>query len=70
MATVLRSVRARLLNVEDVLPGGAVFGGLEGFWIDATLVAELGRGAHPDSADEAVDPRAARRAPTRRGSAS
>ena len=41
MATVLRSLRARLLSVEDVLPGGAVFGGLEGFWIDATLVAEL-----------------------------
>jgi len=41
VASVLNAVRKQLLAVEDVLPGGAVFGGREGFWIDGTLVAEL-----------------------------
>jgi hypothetical protein len=41
MPTVLQSLRKRLLALDDVLPGGAVFGGREGFWIDGTLVAEL-----------------------------
>jgi len=44
MATVLQSLRKRLLAIEDLLPGGAVFGGREGFWIDGTLVAELADG--------------------------
>jgi len=39
--TVLQTLRKRLLAIEDVLPGGAVFGGREGFWIDGKLVAEL-----------------------------
>src|SRR5262249_30628891 len=42
--TVLQTLRKRLLAIEDVLPGGAVFGGREGFWIDGTLVAELADG--------------------------
>ena len=41
MPSVLQTLRKRLLAIEDVLPGGAVFGGREGFWIDGTLVAEL-----------------------------
>lgn len=41
LATLRDELRSRLLATDGVLPGGAVFGGLEGFWIDAKLVAEV-----------------------------
>lgn len=37
----LQRVRSRLTRIDGVLPGGAVFGGVEGFWIDAKFVAEV-----------------------------